>query len=127
VDPAGGRVIDTRAALQQLADALTAGGVPAAVDPRDVVIPGAWVQRVWRLDDILGPCITLRVRIMLISPDVGAWDALGHLDEMFDLAATIVHPNTGSPSLDRSVLLPGSSTPYPATALESDLQISPEP
>jgi len=120
-------MIDTRAALQQLADALTAGGVPAAVDPRDVNLPGAWVQRVSRFEDLLGDCATLRVRVMLISPDVGTWDALGHLDAMYDLATAVLPPNTGAPSLDRTVLLPDASTPYPATAIEADVQISPDP
>jgi hypothetical protein len=119
-------MIETRAALQQIADALTAGGVPAAVDPRDVTIPGAWVQRVWRAQDLLGDAVTLRIRVLLVSPDVGAWDALGHLDAMYDLAYRVVPPNTGTPALDRTVLLPGSSTPYPATSIEADIQVTPD-
>lgn len=120
-------MIEVRAALQQLADALTAGGVPAAVDPRDVVLPGALVQYVAWADDLLGACITLRVRVVLIAPDVGTWDALGHIDGMRDLAVQVLALNTGSPSLSTTQFLPDSSLPYPAEALESDLQVTPEP
>lgn len=114
----------SRDALQQLADALTAGGVPTAIDPRNVNLPGGWIKRVSRVPDLLCGGETLVVRLWLISPDIGTYDALGYLDDMYDLASVVLLPNTGTPSTDATALLPDSATPYPATFYDSMFQMT---
>lgn len=114
----------SRDALAQIADALTAGGVPTAIDPRDVNLPGGWIKRVSRVPDLLCGGETLVVRLWLIAPDIGTWDALAYLDDMYDLAASILLPNTGVASTDATALLPDSPTPYPATFYDSFMQMT---
>ena len=118
--------MQTRDALQQLADALTAGGVPTAIDPRDVNLPGAWIKRLSRHPDLLCGGETLRVQLWLIAPDIGTWDALGYLDDMYALAVDILPPNSGDPSTDATALLPDSATPYPATHYDALIQLTPD-
>jgi len=118
--------VQTRDALQQIADALTAGGVPTAIDPRDVNLPGGWIKRLSRLPDLLCGGETLTVQLWLISPDLGTWDALGYLDDMYALAAEVLPPNSGSPSADATALLPDSATPYPAMHYDALIQLIPE-
>ena len=113
----------TRDALQQIADALTAGGVPCAIDPRDVNLPGGWLKRVSRSPDLLCGGETLTLQLWLIAPDIGTWDALGYLDDMYDLAADVLPPNAG-PTTDATALLPDSATPYPATHYDALVQLT---
>lgn len=117
----------SRDALQQIADALTAGGVPTAIDPRDVNLPGGWIKRVSRTPDLLCGGETLRVQLWLISPDVGTWDALGYLDDMYELAVDVLPPNSGAGSTDSTALLPDSATPYPATYYDALFQMTDDP
>src|SRR5262245_8331180 len=118
--------MQTREAMQQIADALTAGGVPTAIDPRDVNLPGGWLKRVSRLPDLLCGGETLQVQLWLIAPDIGTWDALGYLDDMYALAVDVLPPNSGNPSVDTTALLPDSATPYPATHYDALFQLTPD-
>ncbi len=118
----------TREAMQQLAEQLTTAGVPTRLDPRDVNPPGCWLQRVSQADDILAPdCTTLRVRVALIAPDIGAYQALGLLDGMYAAAVTVLDPNVDGTAYDRTFLLPDSSTAYPGTFYDTDVQVTPDP
>lgn len=119
---------DTRGALEQIADALTAGGVNAFVDPRDNALPGVWVQRQALALDVLGDCATLRVRLLMVSPDLGTWDALAELDALETGCLELIRPNTSAPVTDRGdVLLPDDGTLYPGRWYDVDVQITPEP
>lgn len=118
-------MISTRAALQDVATALSGAGLDAAIDPRDLTVPGVWVQRVTVTPDLLcAGAYTLRVRMMCVSPDVGTWDALDHLDNLQDAAMALFPANTGAGTTDRTVLLPDSATAYPATFWDVDLQVT---
>jgi hypothetical protein len=121
-------VLDTAGALHQLADALVAGGVPAFTDPRDEDLPGVWVQRVQVAYDILGDSATLRVRLLMIAPDVGADDAMGELDRLEDACVDLLPPNIpGQVVTERGdVLLPDDPTLYPGRFYDIDAQITPD-
>ena len=121
-------MLDTRAALEQIADALTAGGTPAFVDPRDNDLPGVWVQRAQMLYDVLCEGATLRVRLLMVSPDIGTYDALGELDALEAACIALVPPNTGGPVTDRGdVLLPDDPTLHQGRWYDVDVQITPDP
>ena len=114
----------TADALAQLADALTAAGVPCALDPRDVQLPGAWLKRNGLTPDLLCGGMTMRVRVMLISPDVGTLDALRFLDDLYALAHLVMPSNVPTPATDTTALLPDSATPYPATYFDVDVELT---
>jgi hypothetical protein len=122
-------MINTRAELQTVADALTAGGVPAAVDPRDVSLPGAWVQRRTITRDLLGGGVTMRVRVWLIAPDVGMWGALELLDEMYDVAVIAgVIPNVDGTTTDVVTgPIGGMTGTFPACVFDVDCTVTPDP
>lgn len=72
-------------ALDRVVTALVDGGINATTDPRDLVIPGAWVT----VHDVIDPTLcggySVRADVCLISADNGAPfanDALGHLLEL---------------------------------------------
>lgn len=121
-------MLDSRGALQEIADTLTAAGVPAFVDPRDAVLPGVWVQRALLAYDLLGSCATLRIRLLMVAPDIGTWDALGELDALEAACVGIMRPNGRAGVLtDRGdVLLPDNPTLYPGRSYDVDVQLEPE-
>lgn len=100
------------AALTEIADEISAFGVPAVVDSRDLVLPGAWVtlQSVG-FDYLAGSSpYTLTVVVFLIARDLGTPAALDDLSELLDqlvepvkitdaTATTIVLPNQGADPL----------------------------
>jgi hypothetical protein len=110
--------------MREVADALTAAGVPTSVDPRNVNLPGGWLQRLTLTPDLLCGGGTLRLRVVLVAPDVGTEQALDILDDLLDAAWKVAQPNTGAGTTDRTILLPDSSTPYPATAYDVDYKIT---
>ena len=121
-------MFDTRGALEQIADALTAGGVNAFIDPRDNDLPGVWVQRQTLALAVLGDCATLRIRLLMVAPDIGTYDALAELDALEAGCLELLPPNTSGPTTDRGdVLLPDDVTLFPGRFYDVDLQISAEP
>jgi len=71
--------------LAEVADTLTAAGVPTAVDPRDVNIPGGWVTVGPIGFDYLSSGVrTIAVDVFLIARDTGTPDSLGALGDMLD-------------------------------------------
>lgn len=105
---------DLRTALSEVAEALTAAGVPSALDPRDVTLPGAWVQLLTLDHDMLCGDLTALVGVDLISPDVGTLEALDQLGAMLPRALSVLGVNAGTPTVARTILLPDSATAYPA-------------
>lgn len=106
-------------ALTGLADRLTAGGLPATVDPRNVNPPGAWVG----LDQLSNPLLcgdwgTASAVVMLVAPDIGHDRALTILSDLLDTLGGIVPVATVA--ADTAAL---SASPTPLPALRCTVQI----
>lgn len=114
-----------RPALTGLRDELAGAGIPASLNPGEVRTPGAWVTaRDIPLDSLtLAGHGSLRARIWLVAPDVGAlqaWDVLG---ELLDQALTVIGPDSDI-ALNQAITLPHTpSTPLPAFRLDVDLPL----
>jgi hypothetical protein len=117
-------MIDVVAALQDLADQLTAAGVPSAVDPRAVNPPGARVEPQIRGHQLLAGAQTVRVRVSLVAPDIGVLDELKILDDLYAKSLTVFTPNTGLASVYGQTQLPDRQTPYPALHLYLDVDVA---
>jgi hypothetical protein len=116
--------MDKRTELVALSDALTAGGVAAAVDPRDLTPPGAWVHLgPWVYDRLSGVCVSATMLVDLIATDAGTWDALGQLDALEDDAVTILGPPWGQ-VLATTVTLPDSSAVLPCYRLTYEVELT---
>ncbi len=77
-------------ALTGIVDVLTAAGVNAAVDPRDLNLPGVWVT----VHDITDPTLcgdySVRAQLCLIVGDFGTATSLHHLDGLLAAVADVV-------------------------------------
>lgn len=117
-------MMDKRAELTAVADALTAGGVAAALDPRDVTPPAAWVHLgPWTYDRLSGQCLSAQVLIDLVSPDSGVLDAMGLLEDLEADTVLVLGPPPGQ-VLPTTIQLPDSTTALPCYRLTYDLTIS---
>lgn len=69
--------------LQDIADMVTAAGVQAAVDPRNLNLPGAWVTPGLVSFDVLDEDTAfMRFDVYLVAPDHGAVHSLNSLGDM---------------------------------------------
>ena len=119
-------MIELDAAMLEIAGLLQAADVPTWLDPRDVNVPGCWLQLVTMDDDTLGvDSSTFRVRVALIVPDVGTTEALGLLSPLYGKARGALRGNV-APAALRTFLLPDSSTAYPGLFYDVDVQVSPD-
>lgn len=110
-----------RATLQPLVDALTAGGVPATLDPQNLNPPGAWIQLESLQHNILRGRSTIRARIYLVTGDAPAATVLDQLDQLLTATLAVATPNTPLDTESVTVTLPNDSTPLPALQLTIDL------
>lgn len=115
-----------RAALADVAARLESAGIPAAVDPRELAVPGAWVTvGPIGFDRLDGDTRTLQAVVYLLTRDTGTPDALDYLAEMIDAAAGILPVGDVTP---QTLALPNQSgDPLPAAVFTVDLEITPEP
>lgn len=103
---------DLTAALDALADRLTAAGVNASTDPTQIDVPGAWVTVETLNPERLGGDFTVTAAIYLIARDTGHTPALADLSTMLARTAEIVTA-IGETRPD-TVALPGFAGPLPA-------------
>lgn len=100
--------------LTAVADTLTAAGIPATVEPRDLQIPGAWVT----LHDVIDPTLcgeyTVRARVCLIASDNGMTHELDALGRMLDLAYDAV---TFDEAVTPMTVTPPGMGPLPALVI----------
>lgn len=103
------------AGLQRIADRLTAAGVPATIDPRDLNPPCAWVT----VHDITTPMLCggyeVRAAVCLIAGDAGSPLSLEALGTMLDAAAECV--TFDEPVTPMVVQPPGVGTSIPALVI----------
>lgn len=115
-----------RAELLALADALTAAGVPAAIDPRDVTPPAVWVHLgTWSYDTLDGGCTDAQVILDLVAPDSGVTDAMGLLDDLETDVVTVLGPPR-DPCVAATIQLPDSGTQLPAYRLTYQVELTPD-
>lgn len=117
-------MMDKRAELDAVAAALTAGGVMAAIDPRDVTPPAAWVHLGgWSYDLLSGVCVSAQLVVDLVATDAGVRDALGQLDDLENDTVTILGPPAAEVQAT-TVTLPDSSAVLPCYRLLYDVVLS---
>jgi hypothetical protein len=118
-------MMDKRAELDAVAAALTAGGVAAAIDPRDVTPPAAWVHLgPWTYDLLSGECLSAQLVVDLIATDAGVRAALGQLDDLETDTVTILGPPAGQ-VLATTLTLPDSPAALPCYRLTYDVVMTP--
>jgi hypothetical protein len=112
------------AACYDLADDLTAAGVPASVDRSKVSTPGAWVTPA-SLDTLsLGGDGTARVDVVLVVAPGSDTATLTALADLLDRAMAGAQLVAAEPVDTSWVLqLPHSPTPLPAFRLPVDLDL----
>jgi hypothetical protein len=116
--------VDKRAELVAVAEALTAGGVPAAIDPRDVTPPAAYVHLgPWTYDLLTDQCLSAQVIVDIVATDAGTYTALGELDALETDVVTLLGPPVGQ-VLATTVSLPDSTAALPCYRLTYDVVMS---
>ena len=109
-------------AVAHLVAALTAAGIAATADPRDLTPPGVWVMLSEFDHVLLSGGITCRLRLVCVVGDVGTLDALDALSDLLNAVTGVVTPNAGVPSTAVPVYLPDNpSTPLPGIQLTVDV------
>lgn len=114
---------DLRAAAEQVAAEITAHGVPAVVDSRELELPGAWVTVGTVSLDYLDPAVwAVTWNVYLIARDLGSPAALQDLGEMLQKVAAPLKVTDVTPQ--SVVLLNHSADPLPAFSLALETNIN---
>lgn len=102
------------AALAAVVDALTAAGINATTDPRDLTLPGAWVT----VHDVINPTLcggyTVRADVCLMVADNGAPHAVEALGQLLDRAAEVL---TFDEPVQPMTVTPPGAAPVPALVI----------
>lgn len=109
-------------AVNDVAAALVAAGIPASADPQNLTPPGVWVQ----LDTIAHPYlsghVTARLKLAVIVGDAGTDHALTALSDLYARCVDVVTPNTDVDTRTLGVYLPDNpTTPLPALQYTVDV------
>lgn len=112
-----------REALQELADLITAAGVPASIDPGLVNAPGAWIHAATCERDTLGGGYLVRAHVELVVPDYDVATALDALDGLLAKVLTVAVPDDPV-KLDQGLALADGSM-LPAWSVPIDLTTTP--
>lgn len=109
-------------ACQDLADRLTAAGVPATLSRSQLRVPGAWVMPASGRQLTLSGAGTLRANVLLVAPSAGNKDreALEDLQGLLVRALTVLVPDE---DVDTSVVFPHNNNALPAFRLVVDLDL----
>lgn len=100
--------------LESVAAALRGAGINATTDPRDLILPGAWVTVHDVTDPVLCGGLTIRADVCLIAGDQGTPVYLDALGQMLDVAAGVL--TLDEPGRPMTVAPPGLS-PMPALVI----------
>lgn len=109
--------------LKDIAEMVTAAGVPAAVDPRDLNLPGAWVTPGLVSFDVLDvDTAFMTFDIYLVAPDHGAAHSLNSLGDMLAKIRPALQVGEAMPVM---VNLPNhGAEALPALLISIDAQIT---
>lgn len=111
-------------ATRELVALIESGGLDASADPRNLTIPGAWVQPTGRdFDRLDAETYTATWSLYLVAPDNGPLDSLDTLD---DLAAQLlaVLPDLGAGAVVGVQLPNHSPDPLPALQFTVEMEVS---
>jgi len=110
-------------ALQDIADQITAAGVPATTDPRNLNLPGAWVTPGTVSFDVLdAQTAFMRFDVYLVAPDHGAVHSLNALGEQLAQLRTALPIGEAQPVM---VNLPNhGADAMPALLISIDAQLT---
>ena len=114
-------MIDVKSAVEGIVSRLTAGGVPATDDLRDLNPPGALVPPPvieWRF----GKGAVLTWRVILVAANIGQGPALDVLSELIDKAWAALDGVTDGRPVDLANLEGGAPLPGYALAFTSKAQ-----
>lgn len=116
--------MDKRGELAAVADALTAAGVPASIDPRDVNPPAAWVHLgQWTYDTLCGDVTNAQLVVDLVAPDIGVSDALALLDDL-EAGAVLVLGPPRDPVTPTTLQLPSDGTALPCYRMTYQVELT---
>jgi len=109
--------------LQDIANMVTNAGVPAAVDPRNLNLPGAWVTPGLVSFDVLdADTAFMRFEVYLVAPDHGAVASLNNLGDMLAKVRQAIPVGEAQPVM---VNLPNhGADAMPALLISIDAQLT---
>ena len=109
-------------AAQEVADAITALGVPAVVDARDLNPPGAWVTIAPVGYDFLSKgAVSVAFDVFLVARDLPSVQALDSLSDMLAPLADALHLGDVTPMT--VTLVNHSADPLPSLSFRIDTRI----
>lgn len=115
------------ATLRALAEELTAAGVPTAIDPGQVPVPGGWLTPRELARPTLAGGWQATVNLWLVVHDAEESDALRALELLLGAALDVVAVDTaGGDSIDlaATLVLPHTpGTPLPAFRLTTTIEL----
>lgn len=110
-------------ALNDIAELVTAAGVPAAVDARNLSLPGAWVNPgTVSFDTLDADKAAMRFDVYLVAPDHGAIHSLNELGRMLSQLRDQLPVGEAQPVM---VNLPNhGADPMPALLITIDAELT---
>lgn len=108
-------------ACQELADLLTAAGVPATLNKDRLETPGAWITpgKARGARTLAGGGV-VEVSVLLVVPAAKEAEALKGLGRLLELALTVIDPDG---AVDTSIVLPHNNNALPAFRLPVNLDL----
>lgn len=110
-------------ALQNIADVCVSAGLDAAVDARDLTIPGVWVTPgTISFNTMSRNSASMDVDLYLVSPDHGATAAYDNLGDMLDQLVDVLYVSEAIPV---GLNLPNhGADSFPALHISLNIQIT---
>lgn len=105
------------AAVELVRDRVEQSGIRAAIDPRDLNPPGAWVTIDQIRDVFLSGPPTVDVAVYLIVADQGQRASLANLSSLLDQLLASGAVAVDQPIEPQGVTLPSGGSPLPALKL----------
>lgn len=113
--------VDILSAADHVVSVLDTVGIPAAVDPAEVELPGAWIS-VTEVDLFaLGGGGTVKVDVYLIAPDTMPRTALAILGDLAETALTVL--DVDRMTTNDALQLPDGGRPMPAFKLTTKVEV----
>jgi hypothetical protein len=113
--------MDVALAVTEVVDLLSAAGLPATADPRDLDPPGVLVgMPTVDLGTLSGACWVGVFPVLVIGPNVGRQDALDALGGLLQGVLEVLNARTATPTEWPN---PGGGDPLPAYAIDATVSV----